>query len=56
MDDAVISELPIPATYLVIDNGNKADFENLIKPILQYQKAIYTAMPDKNIITSENYL
>ena len=52
IDDAVISELPIPATYLLIDNGNKADFENLIKPILQYQKAIYTAMPDKNIITS----
>lgn len=53
IDDAVIAELPIPITYLVVDNDNKADFENLIRPILQQQKAIYMAMPDENLIIPE---
>ena len=48
-ETSVISELLTPESYLVIQKENKADFENLISPILQQQKDFTLALPDDNM-------
>lgn len=49
IESEVISEIPIPKTYLIINSENKNDFENLIKPILEQKKQIVLALPDENM-------
>lgn len=49
LESVIISENPIPQTYLVIDNKNKNDFEILIKPILKQNRNITEALPDENM-------
>ncbi|WP_299106291.1 hypothetical protein [uncultured Winogradskyella sp.] len=48
-ETSVISELLTPESYLVIKKENKADFENLISPILQQKKDFALALPDENM-------
>ncbi|WP_340154431.1 hypothetical protein [uncultured Winogradskyella sp.] len=48
-ETSVISELLTPESYLVIKKENKADFENLISPILQQKKDSALALPDENM-------
>lgn len=49
LESIIISENPIPQTYLVIDNENKNDFETLIKPILLQKRDFAQALPDEEM-------
>jgi len=48
-DDVIISENPIPPTYLVINNETKNDFKNRILLILQQHKEIINLEEDIKI-------